>query len=78
MQYLEFESQFPHTGPIAGASGPEVLPAAFGLFPATLTSPPELKASSQDLFGYIKIPMIEPTKTLPWIPQIRIKVAGLV
>ncbi|KAK7403525.1 hypothetical protein QQX98_010703 [Neonectria punicea] len=61
VQYLEFMSPFPHTGPI-GPSGPEMLPAAFGAFSAALASPPEVKADSQDAFGNIKIPMIEAYK----------------
>jgi hypothetical protein len=59
ISYLEVRQQFPHGG--AGSSaGIDLLPATNGAFSAALSSPGDMKSASQDIFGNIKIPMVEP------------------
>ncbi|TIC94253.1 hypothetical protein CH35J_009822 [Colletotrichum higginsianum] len=57
-EYLEFMSPFRHSG--AGSSaGYVVMPSIQAAFAAALSSPMDAKTKSQDLFGNIKIPMVE-------------------
>jgi hypothetical protein len=57
-QLLEFMSAFPHGGP-RSAAGAELLPAATGAFSAALSSPMSIKTAPRDVFGNVKIPMVE-------------------
>ncbi|KAF4462053.1 hypothetical protein FALBO_11139 [Fusarium albosuccineum] len=60
VQYLEFRSQLPLSVHRYNPLVERALPAVFGAFSTALSSPPEIKHSSQDAFGNIKIPFIEP------------------
>lgn len=57
-QWLEYMSRFPHDGPRSSA-GIEYLPAAAGGFAAALSSPMSVKMAPRDVFGHVKIPMVE-------------------
>ncbi|CAM1509075.1 Fc.00g028140.m01.CDS01 [Cosmosporella sp. VM-42] len=58
-EFLEFNGRFTHGGP-GSSAGPDILPAIVGAFTAALSSPKDVKEASQDAFGNIKIPMVEP------------------
>ncbi|KAH0426673.1 hypothetical protein CcaCcLH18_10181 [Colletotrichum camelliae] len=57
-QNLEFMSAFRHSGPQSSA-GFSLLPSIQSAFVTALGTPADIKAEPQDLFGNIKIPMIE-------------------
>ncbi|OHW93130.1 hypothetical protein CSPAE12_08438 [Colletotrichum incanum] len=61
-EYLEFMSPASHSGQYT-SSGMETLPAIHGAFAAALSGPKSVKSASQDLFGNLKIPMIESFRT---------------
>lgn len=56
--YLDFEGQLPHSGPESSA-GMSLLPSIVGTFSTLLTSPHATKVSTQDIFGNVKIPLVE-------------------
>ncbi|KAF7539118.1 hypothetical protein G7Z17_g12494 [Cylindrodendrum hubeiense] len=58
-RYLDFRSYMLQVAPRSSA-GAEVLPAILGAFTTALGSPEDIKSASQDAFGNIKIPMLEP------------------
>lgn len=61
ISYLEVRQRFPHSG-ASSSAGIDLVPATDGAFSAALSAPGTSKNASQDLFGNIKIPMIEPIR----------------
>ncbi|KAH6686387.1 hypothetical protein F5X68DRAFT_15643 [Plectosphaerella plurivora] len=57
-QWLEFMSRFPHGGP-GSSAGADLMPPAAGAFSAALSSPMSIKTAPRDVFGNVKIPMVE-------------------
>ncbi|KAL0933331.1 uncharacterized protein CTRU02_212294 [Colletotrichum truncatum] len=57
-QYLEVMSPLSHQGSFS-QSGMKALPPILSAFVGTLSSPKAIKASPRDLFGNIKIPLVE-------------------
>ncbi|KAF4822436.1 hypothetical protein CGCSCA5_v002385 [Colletotrichum siamense] len=62
-QNLEFMSAFRHSGPQSSA-GFSLLPSIQSAFVTALGTPADIKAEPQDLFGNIKIPMVEAFQSL--------------
>ncbi|KAF4918108.1 hypothetical protein CGCVW01_v009177 [Colletotrichum viniferum] len=62
-QNLEFMSAFRHSGPQSSA-GFSLLPSIQSAFVMALGTPADIKAEPQDLFGNIKIPMVEAFQNL--------------
>ncbi|KAF4839349.1 hypothetical protein CGCSCA4_v011325 [Colletotrichum siamense] len=62
-QNLEFMSAFRHSGPQSSA-GFSLLPSIQSAFVTALGTPADTKAEPQDLFGNIKIPMVEAFEVL--------------
>ncbi|KAF3812111.1 hypothetical protein GCG54_00009795 [Colletotrichum gloeosporioides] len=62
-QNLEFMSAFRHSGPQSSA-GFSLLPSIQSAFVTALGTPADIKAEPQDLFGNIKIPMVEAFQNL--------------
>ncbi|KAF4832306.1 hypothetical protein CGCTS75_v004722 [Colletotrichum tropicale] len=62
-QNLEYMSAFRHSGP-QSSSGFSLLPSIQSAFVTALGTPADIKAEPQDLFGNIKIPMVEAFQSL--------------
>ena len=56
--YLDVRSELQNTG-VSGSMADATLPAAVGAFSAALSSPRKVKLAGQDIFGNIKIPLLE-------------------
>lgn len=68
-QLLNFTSEFPHGGESSSA-GFEVISRIQNAFVTALSSPGDVKSAAQDLFGNIKVPMVEYYQAGDQIPEI--------